>query len=281
MKRILTVALLMLAGVSFAVGQETNRDAKIELNEGARQYREGNFVEAQRRFEKALELDPTNMNAPLFIARAIHSQYHPGVASPENVAIAEAAIEAYKKALERIPDNDDSFNAVAYLYRQLRNDAMEREWLLTRATNDAAPAAKRADAYAVLAGKEWNCSFEITEQPENKTIVRRRGKRVFKFLKPKNEEEFNKASRCASSGLELIEQAIQLHPENTNAWAYRVNLLREMAKLAEMERNYKQRDVYSQQADEAFATHTKLSEDAARRKAAPPETPRQGEPDEE
>jgi Flp pilus assembly protein TadD len=49
------------------------------LNEAARAYREGRFVEAEQYSRRAQELDPNNKTAPMFIARTIHAQYRPGV----------------------------------------------------------------------------------------------------------------------------------------------------------------------------------------------------------
>lgn len=84
MKRILIATFVMLCALLPAQGQ-TSQEANRELNEGAAAYKAGDFAEAQRHFEKALELDPSSKNAPLFIARAIHAQYRPGIDTPENV----------------------------------------------------------------------------------------------------------------------------------------------------------------------------------------------------
>src|SRR6478736_6074311 len=77
--------------------------AKNQLNEAARSYREGRFAEAEQHSREAAELDPNNKTAPMFIARTIHAQYRPGVQNPENVAKAQAAIEAYQQILAQNP----------------------------------------------------------------------------------------------------------------------------------------------------------------------------------
>src|SRR5688572_19285198 len=120
MRQLLFIVLLILASALLAPAQTINPEAIKELNDGAIAYRAGRFVEAQQHFERALAIDPTSKNAPLFIARAIHSQYRLGIDTPENNAIALAAIEAYKKVFLKDPESDDAFNAVAYLYRQLK-----------------------------------------------------------------------------------------------------------------------------------------------------------------
>lgn len=235
MKRILTAALLALATSSFAAGQTTSEEAREALNEGARLYKAGKFTEAQQHFEKAHQLDPAEKNAPFFMARSIHSQYRPGVETPENVAKAHEAIAAYQRVLEINPDNDEAYIAVASLYRAIKEEAREREWVTNRAASASIPNDKRAEAYAVLASKEWNCSFTITEQKENQQSVMKDGRAVLQYVKPKDENDFYKAQQCAMRGMEFVEQAISLNSESEAAWSYKTNLLNQMARLAEMQ----------------------------------------------
>jgi hypothetical protein len=267
--RMAPVLLVVLVALTTSGCGVINRiRAKNALNEGARAYRDGRFSEAQEKFEYALSLDPDQKNAPVFIARAIQQQYRPGVDTPENVARANKAIEAYKRVIEADPGNEDAFNAVAYLYRQMRDEDKERAWLLQRANLSGAAPEKRSDAYTVLASKEWNCSFEITEQKENKQTVQKPDRVVIEYSKPKEQAEFDKARNCALKGLELVEQAISLNPNNPNAWSYKTNLLREMAKMAQMEAKPTEKADFDKKADEAEAKQKQLNEEAAARKKA-------------
>src|SRR5689334_14445010 len=113
--------------------------AKQELNEAARAYREGDFAEAQAHSEKALLLDPENKTAPMFVARTIHAQYKPGDFTPENVAIARAAIVAYKRILERVPNDEEAYKAIAYLYGAVKDEEQLREWIMQRARDASMP----------------------------------------------------------------------------------------------------------------------------------------------
>src|SRR5882724_12069313 len=91
------LALFVAAGAGCSLANKVR--AKNELNEAARTYREGHFDEAEQHAKRALELDPDSKTAPSFIARTIHAQYRPGVQSPENVAKANEAIQAYQQIL--------------------------------------------------------------------------------------------------------------------------------------------------------------------------------------
>ena len=85
---IITIALpaTLLAQTPTSTPSGAEAQARLELNEAAQAYREGNFAAAQAHSEKALLLDPQNKTALNFVARTIHAQYKPGDSTPENVA---------------------------------------------------------------------------------------------------------------------------------------------------------------------------------------------------
>src|SRR5919199_5929917 len=98
-------ALLAAAALTPGCGVVNKLRAKSQLNDGAQAYRARNYAEAQEHFQKALELNPDQPNARLFVARAIHAQYKPGVDKPDNVQKAREAIKAYQDVLEHDPNN--------------------------------------------------------------------------------------------------------------------------------------------------------------------------------
>ncbi|HEY7784037.1 MAG TPA: hypothetical protein VIB00_04905 [Pyrinomonadaceae bacterium] len=253
--------------------------AKNELNEAARAYRESNFVEAEQRSRKALELDPENKTAPLFIARTIHAQYRPGVNNPENLAKANQAIEAYKEILKNDPQNDEAYKAIAFLYERQKAEDQLRQWILARANNDQIDPAKRSEAYVVLASKDWNCSFQITDLPTNKVTTVESAKATVSYKKPKEEKDFDTAQQCVRRGLEEVENAIKFDPNSESAWSYKTNLLLEAAKLAEMDGKTEQKAEWDKQREVAQKRTEALSqenrkkkeaEEAAKQQASPP-----------
>src|SRR5215212_902080 len=253
MRRALAAIALTLAASAAAFGQAGAADeARRELNEGARAYRAGRFEEAERRFRRALELDPTQKNAPLFIARAVQQQYKPGVQTPENLAIGEKAVAAYQEILAKDPANDDAYKAVVFLYGQMKNDAKVVELLLSRANDFSLANDKRAEAFVILASRQWQCSYDVTEQKENKATVQNPDKILVQYKMPADQGDFMRARQCVTEGLQLAEQAVTLSPKNPNAQSYRANLLREAAKLAEMEGDAGQQAEHMRRYEEAL-----------------------------
>lgn len=280
---ILLLAILVITGLvatSSGCGVINRIRSKNQLNEAARAYRDSRFVEAEQYSRRAAELDPNNKTAPKFIARAIHAQYRPGVQTPDNVAKAQEAINAYQMILERNPSDDEAYKAIAYLYGAIKDNDKLKQWITARATSDATDPTKRAEAYVVLASKDWECSFQITELPGNKitTVDPANNKATISYRKPKEQKDFDQAQRCVRQGLAEAENAIRFDPNNEAAWSYKTNLLLEASKLAEMEGQTEQKAQFQKDYEAALKRTTELSaaaekrreEEEARQAASPP-----------
>lgn len=274
------IGIAILAATTSGCGVVNRIRSKNQLNEAARAYREGKFPEAEQHSRQAAELDPDNKTAPMFIARTIHAQYRPGVQSPENIQKAQQAIEAYQKILEKNPQDEEAYKAIAYLYGAIKEDGKLRDWITARASNEAAEPAKRAEAYVVLASKDWDCSFKITELPTNKitTVDPTNNKATVSYKKPADPKDFNQAQMCVKQGLAEAENAIKFDPNNEAAWSYKTNLLLEASKLAEMDNQPEQKANYQKEYEAALKRTTELSvanqkrreEEEARQAASPP-----------
>src|SRR6478609_2791669 len=125
----IVIVLAILVATSSGCGVINRIRAKNQLNEAAQAYREGRFVEAEEHSRRAAELDPNNKTAPMFIARTIHAQYRPGVQSPDNIAKAQQAIEAYQQILAKNPQDDEAYKAVAYLYGAIKQEDKLKQWI--------------------------------------------------------------------------------------------------------------------------------------------------------
>ncbi len=256
--------LLVFTATTLCAAQEAVPDARAELDHGARLYREGNYVEAQRHFERALELDPMLKNGPLLIARAIERQYKPGDSTPVNMAKGVAAVEAFKRIAESDPSVEEAYNAVISLYRQMKDEQAERDWLTQYSNAPQVMPEKRAVAYLALASKQWDCSYAITEK--NKETVRERNRVGIRYRMPESRADFETARGCATEGVNLMERAVSLDANNPDIWAQTANLLRELSKLAEMEGDEARKAEHEGRLKEALAAHQRLT--AGRKQAS-------------
>src|SRR5678815_748066 len=257
----IAIVLAILVATSSGCGVVNRIRAKNQLNEAARAYREGRFPEAEQHAREAAALDPNNKTAPMFIARTIHAQYRPGVQSPENIAKAQQAIEAYQQLLAKNPQDEEAYKAIAYLYGAIKEEDKLRQWIASRAASESVEPEKRSEAFVVLASKDWDCSFKITEQPGVKTttIDPTNNKATVSYKKPKEQKDFDQAQMCVKTGLVEAENAIKYDPNNESAWSYKTNLLLEASKLAEMDGKPDQKAQYQKDYEAALKRTTELS----------------------
>jgi tetratricopeptide (TPR) repeat protein len=242
--------------------------AKSELNDAAQSYKEGHIEEAEQHAKRALYLDPDNPTAPIFVARIIHQQYKQGVDTPDNKAKAQEAIAAYKVVLDKDKKNEEAYKAISVLYAFVKDDQHLREWIMARATDASMSNEKRAEAYAILSGKDWDCSFKITELPDVKQTATEGGSAKVTYKKPKEQKDLDKIQRCVVQGLQEAETSIKLDANNESAWVYKTNLLLESAKIAKMNGDETQANVFQKQADVAQKRATALSEERRKKEEA-------------
>src|SRR6266567_677676 len=271
-----TAILVLFAGAGAGCTLVNKVRAKNELNETARSYREGRFEEAEQHAKRALYLDPNNKTAPIFIARVIHQQYKPGVDQPDNIQKARDAIAAYQQILAKDPNNEEAYKAISVLYAAIKDDAKLREWISARAHDSNMSSEKRAEAYAILAGKDWDCSFKVTELPDVKVTSTEGGNAKVTYKKPKEQKDFDKIQQCVARGLEEAETAIKYDPNNESAWSYKTNLLLEQAKFADMNGDSARKSELERQSQiagkraGALAEERRKKEEAAEQAASSP-----------
>jgi hypothetical protein len=176
------------------------------------------------------------------------------------------------------PKNDEAYKAVASLLGAIKQDQKQRDWITKHANDPNADKDKRAEAFVVLASKDWHCSNEITDLPTNKitTVDPTNHKATISYRKPKEEKDFQTAKTCVAHGLEEIENAIKFDPASETAWSYKTNLLLEAAKLAEMEGDMprkaqldKQEQEAQKKTDELNKINQKRKEEEAKKQATP------------
>ena len=266
-----TAILAFLIAATSGCGLINKIRAKNELNEAAKSYKEGHFEDAEQHAKRALSLDPGNKTAPIFVARIIHQQYKPGVDQPDNIQKAREAIDAYKRVLAQTTDEqqkEEAYKAISVLYSAIKDDANLRAWIMARANDPNQKEEKRAEAYAILAGKDWDCSFKVTELPDVKSTSTEGGTPKVTYKKPANPKDFDNIQQCVVRGLQEAETAIKYDPNSESAWSYKTNLLLEAAKQAEMNGDAAKKAEYEKQSKIAGDRAGKLADERRKKEEA-------------
>jgi hypothetical protein len=269
--------------------------ARKNLVDGAQAYKDRKFDQAEALFRDAVERDPEQNTAQLFLARTLHSQY---AADRTRTAKAEEAIVQYKKTIEEykktvaeknsffagaqspcsFSDDEirrmqgdqkaafdsfkilgDSLKAVANLLDNLQKADERIQWLNHWGEDTNLPACLRAEAYNSLAAKENTCANDITEDPAVKKTVTKDGKSVFTFSKPEKEEDLQALRQCVQRGTDLVNKAVELDQNSDSIWSYKTSLLIQNMRLAEIEGRNDDKNRFKNEADQAKVRFTELA----------------------
>jgi tetratricopeptide (TPR) repeat protein len=223
MKTSLRVLVLVAAGTMLlsATGCSKLR-ARDQLNKGVQSYKNAKYEEAIEHFKQAVDLDPTLINARLYLATAFAQQYIPGADAPDNNKFAEQAIDQYKAVLNADPKNVNSVKGIAYLYLQMKQFDKAKEFY-RKATeldpNDPEP-------YYSVAVIDWTQTYQPRMEERAKLGLKPeeplKDKKVCAALKDKNMTNIQE-------GIDNLNKALQLRPDYDDAMAYMNLMYRERA----------------------------------------------------
>lgn len=223
--RIFGVTLLALVMMG-AVGCNTLK-ARSDLNKGVQAYKNAKYDQAISYFKDAVSLDPSLVNARLYLATAYAQQYVPGVDAPDNNKNAEAAIDQYQQVLKLKPAREQQINSlkgIAYLYLQMKKFDQAKQYYGQAIQLDS----NDAELYYSIAVIDWTQVYQprmqLWAEQGLKPTEELKSAKACEKLKDDNEDKVD-------NGLQMLDKAIKLRPEYPDAMAYMNLLYREKAHI--------------------------------------------------
>src|SRR6516162_5814647 len=180
------LALVAAALMLFSTTGCSKLRARDQLNKGVQAFKAAKYEEAINRLQEAVSLDPTLINAKLYLATAYAQQYIPGADTPDNNKFALEAIKQYEEVLQRDPKSVNSVKGIAYLYLQMKQFDKAKEYY-RKATeldpNDPEP-------YYSVAVIDWTQTYQPRMEERAKLGLKPeeplKDKKVCAALKEKN-----------------------------------------------------------------------------------------------
>jgi tetratricopeptide (TPR) repeat protein len=198
---------------------------KQELTLGVQACKEAKYEEAMRHFQIAAALGPQNDVAHLYLGNVIAQQYIPGVESPQNLRLGEAAISEYKAVLEINPQSDTALKSIASLYLQMKkfDDAKSHY----RKAIDLNP--KDPETYFSIGVIDWTSAYAPRMKMREKLGVKPDEPLPVTFPGCWELRDSNLAA--VQEGMEMLTKALELRPDYDDAMAYMNLLYRERAEI--------------------------------------------------
>jgi tetratricopeptide (TPR) repeat protein len=226
--RLLTLAVIALALLS-AVGCSKLR-ARDQLNKGVESYKNSHYEQAIDHFQQSVQLDPSLVNARLYLATAFVSQYIPGVDAPDNLRNAEQAIEQFQHVLDMNPSREQkvsSAKGIASLYFNMKkfDDAKKFNHMVS----DLDP--NDADPYYSIGVIDWTATY--APRMEKRAAL---GLKPEEHLNPKVKDQMKACTELkeknmpvVQEGIDNLKKALELRPDYDDAMAYLNLMYRERA----------------------------------------------------
>ena len=92
-----TAGLLIVLAATVGCNKLKSRD---QLVKGVQAFKNSQYEQAVNHFQSAIALDPSDETSKLYLATAYAYQVVPNMTTPENIAVAEKAIDGFQKVLE-------------------------------------------------------------------------------------------------------------------------------------------------------------------------------------
>ncbi len=230
------VALLLLVVGASGCNKLKARDL---LNKGVAAFKNGQYDAAIEDFKQAKELDPTLINARLYLATAYASQYIPGAPSEQNTRLGTQAVNEFKDVLSVAPKNLSAIDGIGSIIFQMGGQPYDpkkfeesksyHQMHIDLRPNDPEP-------YYWIGVIDWTLAFRANNEMRaeyNRNNIKKQVKDTDPLPPSVRAEYTAKYSALVDEGSADLQKAIQLRPDYDDAMAYLNLLYRRKADMVE------------------------------------------------
>jgi tetratricopeptide (TPR) repeat protein len=211
----MTASAALLILLASTVGC-TKLKARDQLVKGIQAFKSGKYEQAVDYFQKSVALDPTNPNGHLYLATAYSSQVVPDLTTPENLALAQKALDGFDAVLAQDPNSLDALRQEASINRNIHKYDVAKADELKIISIDP----RDAEANYTIGVIDWTQAYkkDITIlaaaglQDDAKGNVKK-SKAVCEQIVAADSDQVNEA-------MKYLQQAISINPTYDDAMQY-------------------------------------------------------------
>ncbi len=208
-------------------------DVRGWINQGVQAFRSARYAEAVSAFQKAVDLDPSNVTAHLYLGTAYMQQYIPGATSPENQDFAARADSEFQRVLSVDPANRVALASVASLCLNQRKWTDARDWYHRILSTDP----NNAQAYYSLAFIDWSEWYPAFGAARKQAGLRPEDPGPLPEGVAK-QDLLNRYTPTVEDGIANLKRALEIEPKYDDAMAYMNLFIRERADLRSTREEY-------------------------------------------
>jgi tetratricopeptide (TPR) repeat protein len=267
MRRVAVLPILLVLAAAFVVSGCDTLSARMELKQGNQYYKGEKYLDALAHYQKGLEYDPSLRQVWRSVGLCAMTLFKPGLETPENIKLADTAIDAFKKYLDAYPEDQkvQDFLIGVYLNSNRFDDVLNYLGEQVK-KNPGDMKSHKAIVNIYLRTKRIKEAFDWTSSHIPKDFESYHLVGIYCWDKSYRDSSLTvpQRSEYIELGLGAETKAVELNADYYEALVYTNLLLREKAKVVI---DLKERDALNDKADEvrnrAIAVREKAKKQSA------------------
>ena len=223
-------ACLLLLGSAAGLSGCDKLKARDLLNKGVAAFKNGQYDAAVEDFKQAKDLDPSLLNARLYLATAYASQYIPGAPSEQNRNIGRQAVAEFKDVLQSYPDNLSAVDGTGSILFQMAGTPYDPKLFEESKTfhqKHIQLKPEDPEPYYWIGVIDWTLAFRANAEMRkeyNEKNIKKQVRDTDPLPAGARTEYVKKYGTLIDEGITDLQKAISLRPDYDDAMAY-LNLL--------------------------------------------------------
>lgn len=202
--------------------------ARDQLTKGVQAFKNARYEEAVNHFQQSIALDPSYDQAKLYLATAYSYQVVPNLDTPENLAVAQKALQGFQEILAKDPNDLSALKQIASIYFNTKKLAEAKEYQKKVIALDP----KDSEAYYTVGVVDWMQSYQNARTILAAEGITDDGNGNVKKSKGACQKLQEQNGALIAEGLEYLNKAVEINPTYDDAMSYLNLTYRRKADLA-------------------------------------------------
>ena len=213
--------------------------ARDLLNKGVAAFKNGQYDSSIEDFKQAKDLDPTLLNARLYLATAYATEYIPGAPSDDNVRIGQQAVSEFQDVLTVDSGNLSALDGIgSMLYNMAGTPFDPDKYNQSKQYHQKHIQLKPDDPepFYWVGVIDWTLAYRGNAEARQAYNIQNQKKQLKESdpLPDKVRDQFTQQyGSLVDEGMSMLQKATELRPDYADAMAYQSLLLRQKADMVD------------------------------------------------
>ena len=232
--------LAVVALTLFGVAGCNKLKARDLLNKGVAAFKNGQYDSSIEDFKQAKDLDPTLLNARLYLATAYATEYIPGAPSDENVRLGQQAVSEFQDVLSVDASNLSALDGIgSILYNMAGTPFDPDKYQESKKYHQKHIELKPDDPepYYWVGVIDWTLAYRGNAEARlayNSQNPKKQAKEADPLPDKVREQFTQQYGQLVDEGSQMLQKATELRPDYADAVAYQSLLLRQKADMSDI-----------------------------------------------